>query len=45
MGRYEDAVADFTRAIELDPSEDDYAVRRAEIYWLIRNGKEALPEP
>jgi tetratricopeptide (TPR) repeat protein len=26
MGRYDDALADFTRAIELDPSHGDYAV-------------------
>jgi tetratricopeptide (TPR) repeat protein len=35
MGRYDDALADFTRAIELDPSHGDYAVKRAEIHQLM----------
>jgi|HubBroStandDraft_3_1064219.scaffolds.fasta_scaffold811635_1 tetratricopeptide (TPR) repeat protein len=27
MGRYEEALTDFNRAIELDPSDDDYAAK------------------
>jgi hypothetical protein len=31
MGRYDEALADFNRAIELDPGDDDYIMKRAEI--------------
>jgi tetratricopeptide (TPR) repeat protein len=31
MERYEEALADFNRAIELDPGDDDYIMKRAEI--------------
>ena len=31
MGRYDEALADFNRAIELDPGDDDYITKRAEI--------------
>jgi tetratricopeptide (TPR) repeat protein len=33
--RYDEALADFNRAIELDPSDDDYAAKRAEIHRLM----------
>jgi hypothetical protein len=33
--RYEQALTDFDRAIELDPGEDDYIMKRAEIQRLI----------
>jgi hypothetical protein len=31
MGRYDEALADFNRAIELYPGDDDYIMKRAEI--------------
>jgi hypothetical protein len=31
MGRYDEALADLNRAIELDPGDDDYIMKRAEI--------------
>src|SRR5262249_23024555 len=31
MGRYDEALADFNRAIELDPGDDDHIMKRAEI--------------
>jgi len=34
MERYDDALADFNRAIELDPGNHDYATLRAETYRL-----------
>jgi hypothetical protein len=43
MGRYDDALADFTRAIELDPSHGDYAVKRAEIHQLMGEREGTLP--
>ncbi len=33
-GRYDQALADFDRAIELDPTEDEFAAARAEICQL-----------
>jgi hypothetical protein len=44
MRRYDDALADFTRAIELDPSHGDYAVKRAEIHQLMGEREGTLPE-
>ena len=35
MGRYEEALADFNRAIELEPGDDDYIMKTAEIQRLI----------
>jgi tetratricopeptide (TPR) repeat protein len=35
MERYDDALADFNRAIELDPGDDDYAATRDEICQLM----------
>ena len=34
MERYDDALADFDRAIELDPTEDEFADARTEICQL-----------
>jgi tetratricopeptide (TPR) repeat protein len=44
MERYDEALADLTRAIELNPSGDDYAAKRAEIHELLGKGEGALPE-
>jgi tetratricopeptide (TPR) repeat protein len=40
MERYDDALADFNRAIELDPNDEDYAAKRADIYQLKRERNE-----
>jgi hypothetical protein len=45
MDRYNDALADFNRAIELDPSDEDYVAKRAPTYRPIGNGEDAWPEP
>ena len=34
MERYDEALADFDRAIELDPTEDEFAAARTEICQL-----------
>ena len=34
MGRYDQALADLNRAIELDPAEDEFAAARTEICQL-----------
>lgn len=44
MERHDEALADFSRAIELDPSDDDYAVKLAEIRLLTTGRKAAMPE-
>jgi len=45
MDRYDEALADLNRAIELDPSGDDYAAKRAEIHRLMGKGEDTMPEP
>jgi tetratricopeptide (TPR) repeat protein len=44
-GRYDQALADLDRAIELDPTEDAFAAARTEICQLIGHGEtdDALP--
>jgi tetratricopeptide (TPR) repeat protein len=37
-GRYDQALADFDRAIELDPTEDEFAAARTEICRLTGQG-------
>ena len=44
LSRYDEALADYNRAIELDPSEDDYAAKQAEIPQLMGKWGEAPPE-
>jgi hypothetical protein len=41
MGRYDEVLADFDRAIELNPGNDDYIMKRAEIQRHI--GRPAEP--
>jgi tetratricopeptide (TPR) repeat protein len=38
MGRYDQALADLDRAIELDPAEDEFAAARTEICQLTGPG-------
>jgi tetratricopeptide (TPR) repeat protein len=38
MGRYDQALDDFDRAIELDPAEDELAAARTEICQLTDRG-------
>jgi tetratricopeptide (TPR) repeat protein len=45
LERYDEALADLTRAIELDPSDDDYAAKRAEIHQMLGKCEGALPGP
>jgi hypothetical protein len=45
MERYDDALADLNRAIELNPSDDAYTAKRAEIHRLVGKGEDASPEP
>jgi tetratricopeptide (TPR) repeat protein len=40
MGRYDEAIADLSRAIELDPSDDDYTAEHAAILRLIGKDEE-----
>jgi tetratricopeptide (TPR) repeat protein len=44
MRRYEEALADFNRAIELDPSHNQDFVSRGEIYRLTRRYDQALAD-
>jgi hypothetical protein len=43
MDRYNGALADFNRAI--DPSDEDYAAKRTDLYRLMGQGADAWPEP
>ena len=45
MDRHEDALADFNRAIELDPSDEDYVAKRTDLYRLMGIREDACPEP
>jgi len=35
MERYDDALADFNRAIELNPSDEDHVAKRTDLYRLM----------
>ena len=45
MDRYNDALADFNRAIELDPSNEDYVAKRTDLYRPMGNGEDTWPQP
>jgi tetratricopeptide (TPR) repeat protein len=40
MGRYDDALTDFNRLIELGPDDEGYAAKQAELYQLMGEGSE-----
>jgi hypothetical protein len=45
MERYDDALADFNRAIELRPSRAYYVARKADIHRLMGDREDALSRP
>ncbi|MFQ5899870.1 MAG: tetratricopeptide repeat protein, partial [Candidatus Methylomirabilia bacterium] len=44
MSRYEEALADFTRGLELDPDHDWTLARRGEVYRQMGRYEEALAD-
>jgi tetratricopeptide (TPR) repeat protein len=44
MGRYDEALADYNRTIELDPDNNGYATEWTEIRKLMGLGDDAMPD-